>query len=531
MKLGRMLTVVVLVAGLFGSYLSAEEKPVAPAPGSKAALVSDTHPGLASGCLTYARLSDLPKGTILKAGDLILTEKDVADEIAKAPQEVQAQLKKNGFFMLEQIAGPRLIVQIAKAEAARTGKELPSQVDRLVMDYHLGGLAEKVEATDAEVADFYQKNKEMVGNATLDQVKAEVRSYLVREKQQAVTARYIETLGQRTPIEVSAAWVKEQAALAKDNLVDKARVDGAHPGDAEEKARGQGQHPLYPRSRGANSGGPIRRPGHSRPGVLRQGRQGSVPARRFLPAGRTREKTGRDGGEIAMEQLFTTLTHAVEGTPAIALGAAFAWGILSILLSPCHLASIPLIVGFIDEQGRISTRRAFLISTLFAVGILITIGAIGAITAAAGRMLGDVGRWGNYFVAAIFFVVGLHLVGVIPMPWSGPGQVGMKRKGMLAAFILGLVFGIAIGPCTFAYMAPMLGVTFKLAATNIGYGILLLATYGVGHCSVIVVAGTSTELVQRYLNWNEQSKGAVILKKVCGVLVLLAGVYLIYIAK
>ena len=232
-----------------------------------------------------------------------------------------------------------------------------------------------------------------------------------------------------------------------------------------------------------------------------------------------------------MEQLFTVLTHAVEGTPAIALGAAFVWGILSILLSPCHLASIPLIVGFIDEQGRIATRRAFLISTVFSVGILITIGAIGVITAAAGRMMGDVGRWGNYFVAAIFFVVGLHLLGVIPMPWSGPGQVGMKRKGMLAAFILGLVFGIAIGPCTFAYMAPMLGVTFKLAATNIGYGILLLAVYGVGHCSVIVVAGTSTELVQRYLNWNEASKGAAILKKVCGVLVLLAGVYLIYIAK
>jgi cytochrome c-type biogenesis protein len=232
-----------------------------------------------------------------------------------------------------------------------------------------------------------------------------------------------------------------------------------------------------------------------------------------------------------MEQLFTALTHAVEGTPAIALGAALVWGILSILLSPCHLASIPLIVGFIDEQGRISTRRAFLISTLFAVGILLTIGAIGAITAAAGRMMGDVGSYGNYFVAAIFFVVGLHLVGIIPMPWSGPGQLGMKRKGVLAAFILGLVFGIALGPCTFAYMAPMLGVTFKLAATNIGYGILLLALYGVGHCSVIVVAGTSTELVQRYLNWNEQSKGAVILKKICGVLVLLAGVYLIYIAK
>ena len=232
-----------------------------------------------------------------------------------------------------------------------------------------------------------------------------------------------------------------------------------------------------------------------------------------------------------MEKLFTMLTHAVEGTPLIAFAAAFLWGILSILLSPCHLASIPLIVGFIDKQGRISTRRAFFISTLFAVGILITIAAIGMVTAAAGRMMGDVGRYGNYFVAAIFFVVGLHLLDVIPLPFSGPARVGMKRKGLLAALILGLVFGIALGPCTFAYMAPILGVTFKLASTNLPYGILLLIAYGIGHCSVIVFAGTCTELVQRYMNWNEKSKGAVIVKRVCGVLILLGGLYLIYIAR
>ena len=232
-----------------------------------------------------------------------------------------------------------------------------------------------------------------------------------------------------------------------------------------------------------------------------------------------------------MEKLFTTLTHAVEGAPAIALIAAFIWGILSILLSPCHLASIPLIVGFIDGQGRISTKRAFIISSLFAVGILITIGAIGAVTAGLGRMMGDIGRYGNYFVALVFFAVGLHLLGVIPMPWSAPGEVGFKRKGMLAAFILGLVFGIALGPCTFAYMAPMLGVTFKLAATNLFYGVFLLVVYGLGHCSVIVVAGTCSELVQRYMNWNEKSRGALVLKKICGVLVLIGGLYLIYITN
>jgi len=232
-----------------------------------------------------------------------------------------------------------------------------------------------------------------------------------------------------------------------------------------------------------------------------------------------------------MQEIFTALTRAVEGTPLIALAAAFTWGILSILLSPCHLASIPLIVGFIDEQGRISTRRAFLISTLFAFGILLTIAAIGAITASAGRMMGDVGPYGNYFVAIIFFVVGLYLLDVIPMPWSGPSQVAIQRKGMLAAFILGLVFGIALGPCTFAYMAPMLGVTFKLAARSFIYGALLLFVYGLGHCSVIVLAGMSTELVQQYLNWNERSRGAVLLKRVCGLLVLLGGLYLIYMAR
>ena len=232
-----------------------------------------------------------------------------------------------------------------------------------------------------------------------------------------------------------------------------------------------------------------------------------------------------------MEQLFTALSHAVEGSAGLAMGAALVWGVLSILLSPCHLASIPLIVGFIDQQGRITTRRAFTIAFLFAVGILITIGVIGIITAAAGRMLGDVGAWGNYAVAIIFFIAGLYLLDAIRLPLPEGAQPGMKRKGMWAAFILGLVFGVALGPCSFAYMAPMLAVTFRLAATNLPYGILLLLLYGMGHGAVIVLAGTFTEMVQHYLNWNEQSQGAVILKKVCGVLVLLGGLYLIYTAR
>lgn len=231
-----------------------------------------------------------------------------------------------------------------------------------------------------------------------------------------------------------------------------------------------------------------------------------------------------------MEALFTTLTSAAEGAPVIALSAAVIWGILSILLSPCHLASIPLIIGFIGEQGRMTRRRVFFSSLLFATGILLTIALIGVITAAAGRMLGDVGRYGNYFVAVIFFVVGLHLMDVISLSWGGPVQVGRRRKGLLAAFVLGLVFGIALGPCTFAYMAPMLGITFKLGAEQPLYAGSLLLMYGIGHCSVIVIAGTSTGLVQQYMNWNEHTEGVVVLKRICGLLVILGGLYLIYTA-
>jgi cytochrome c-type biogenesis protein len=231
-----------------------------------------------------------------------------------------------------------------------------------------------------------------------------------------------------------------------------------------------------------------------------------------------------------VEAIFTTLNHAVAGAPLVALAAATAWGVLSIVLSPCHLASIPLIVGFIDGQGRMSTGRAFVISSLFSVGILLTIALIGLLTAAAGRMLGDVGTWGNYLVAVIFFVVGLHLFGLFAIPWSGPGQVGMARKGMLAAFLLGLLFGIALGPCTFAFLAPMLGVTFSLGADRMLFGAALLLAYGIGHCAIIVLAGTFTEVIQKYLNWTERSKGALLLKKVCGVLVMFGGVWMIYTA-
>jgi cytochrome c-type biogenesis protein len=232
-----------------------------------------------------------------------------------------------------------------------------------------------------------------------------------------------------------------------------------------------------------------------------------------------------------METLFAALNAAVEGAPLIALGAAFAWGLISVLLSPCHLASIPLIVGIIGEQQGMTVGRAFRTSLLFSLGVLATIALIGAITAALGQMLGNVGGWANYLVAAVFFVMGLHLLDVIPLPLSGPAGMPTARRGYLAALVIGFVYGVALGPCTFAYMAPVLAVAFKTGASAPVFAAGLFAAFGLGHCAVITAAGTSVRRVQEYLRWSADSKAMLIGRRLCGVLVLAGGLYFLYTAR
>ena len=230
-----------------------------------------------------------------------------------------------------------------------------------------------------------------------------------------------------------------------------------------------------------------------------------------------------------MEQLFITLTDAMTGAPVIALAAAFAWGVLSIVLSPCHLASIPLIVGFLQGgQGtHVSHRRAIALSTLFAVGILGSIALIGAATAAAGRMLGDLGAGGNYAVAAVFFIFGLHLLDLLPLPDSWRPAPSQPRRGPFGALLFGLIFGVALGPCTFGFMAPVLGVTFSAASTAPVFAFSVLGLFALGHCAVIASAGASSQWVQLWLNWQGDHPGAKWLRRMCGLLVIAGGVWLI----
>ena len=231
-----------------------------------------------------------------------------------------------------------------------------------------------------------------------------------------------------------------------------------------------------------------------------------------------------------LESLFSALIIALSQSYLAAVAASFAWGILSVLLSPCHLSSIPLVVGYISSHGRVKVQRTVSLSILFASGSLFTIAIIGVITASMGRMLGDTGEWGSYVIAGVFIVMGLYLMEIITLKWKGIVIPDEQRGGLWGAFLLGLLFGIGLGPCTFAFLAPVLGVVFSIGSENWFKAVLLVGAFGVGHAAVIAVAGSMTSLVQHYLDWDGKSSAMLYVKRGSGVVLLVAGLYFLFTA-
>jgi cytochrome c-type biogenesis protein len=230
-------------------------------------------------------------------------------------------------------------------------------------------------------------------------------------------------------------------------------------------------------------------------------------------------------------EILTAFGNAFSASLLLAAPAALAWGILSVLLSPCHLSSVPLVVAYMGGGAEPPTgRRALAISSAFAVGILASIAVIGAVTAAAGRMLGDVGRVGTWTLAAVFLLFGLNLLGVLRLPSFGAKPTAMRRRGALGAFLLGLVFGAALGPCTFAFMAPLLGLVLHAGEAGAAVSVLLVALFGLGHAGAIAFTGASFQSVQRWLGWKAGARAVELLRAGAGVAVLGGGAYFVYVA-
>ena len=181
--------------------------------------VEDLYPGLASQALKFARPAKLPKGTLLTAGKLTIQEAEIKRAISQSEPEMKKQLDRNAFFVLDNLATSKLLLQEAYQAGSKTGKD-----EVQVIKIFLGEKVKAEPVTDHELNTFYNENRDMVGGAPLDEVKDMLKNYLAQQKQQKAIQAYIQTLGQRSVIQVDEDWVKKQSLAARDNPVDQARL-------------------------------------------------------------------------------------------------------------------------------------------------------------------------------------------------------------------------------------------------------------------------------------------------------------------
>lgn len=189
--------------------------------------VAALYPTVTSGALTFAKAAELSKGVALRADDITISMADISRFIEGQPPELQDELNKNALFVLEHLATPRLLLNLAKKSTAANAKEADPKLDQqIIQDYFEKHVFSKIEVTDAEAEEFYRQNKDMFGGAAIAQVREQIKPYLLGQKKQKAAADYIRTVGRKIDISVSASWLKKQAVLTLDNPVDKARSSG-----------------------------------------------------------------------------------------------------------------------------------------------------------------------------------------------------------------------------------------------------------------------------------------------------------------
>jgi len=226
-------------------------------------------------------------------------------------------------------------------------------------------------------------------------------------------------------------------------------------------------------------------------------------------------------------ELLAALSDALAGTAWIAALASLGWGFASIWMSPCHLAGIPLVVGYLSATPGAPVRHdCNKVILAFALGTLLSLLPLGAATLLLGRVAGDLGISSNYLVALLCLAAGLYLLDWLPLP-SGRGLPRLRSRGAWTALVLGLVLGLALGPCAFAWIAPLLGVAWLQAAEGLALPVLLLALFAIGHCAGVLLAASSLDRVQRWLDTLGKDGGFAYGRSICGALLLVGAGILI----
>lgn len=229
-----------------------------------------------------------------------------------------------------------------------------------------------------------------------------------------------------------------------------------------------------------------------------------------------------------MTGLLEALTRAVEGGFGLALAASILWGVASIVLSPCHLSGIPLLVAFLSRDAPEGSARPYRVASLFALGLVASVALVGVATAGLGRIAGDLGNRTDWLVALALAFAGLTLLDVVRLDFSSPNLSRFRGGGGHAALLAGLFFGSVTGPCTFGFLAPVIGAGFRAGQQGWLPGVALVAAFGLGQGLTVVAAGGSIGAVQAFLDNRKAQSASLALRRTLGCLALLAALYYVH---
>ncbi len=210
--------------------------------------------------------------------------------------------------------------------------------------------------------------------------------------------------------------------------------------------------------------------------------------------------------------------------PLVAFGAVFLAGVVS-SASPCVLSTIPLVVGFVGGYSDGDRGRAFRYSLVFVLGLSLTFTMFGAAAGLLGTMFGTLGGKWYLITGVVALVMGGQLMGLYELRLPVSFDYRPKQGGVVGSFLLGLFFGVVSSPCA----TPVLVVLLTVVATKgeVFYGVALLFTYAIGHCLLMLIAGTFTGFVESLAKAKGVVNFSTWSKRAGGLLVALVGLYLL----
>jgi cytochrome c biogenesis protein CcdA len=227
-------------------------------------------------------------------------------------------------------------------------------------------------------------------------------------------------------------------------------------------------------------------------------------------------------GNKLIEGLSENIQAIIQNQHGLAFLAVFIGGLVS-AASPCVLAAIPLIIGYVGGYSEGNKKKAALFSLVFVFGLSITFTLLGGAASVMGQFLGFMGRWLYIGLAVIAILMGLQLMGIISIPLPFQKTRAVKTKGLLGAFMLGLLTGTVSSPCA----TPVLAVILAYVSTqgDMVYGGSLLFVYALGHCALIFIAGLSVGLTESIISSRGATKFSLYAKKLSGALLFVIGIY------